>query len=67
VGSKTGTVYRIHHGTSRNVTELKNDAPGTGRCFMPTKGELVAGDCMLAQKITLENCEEDVLRTALLF
>jgi hypothetical protein len=64
VGSKTGRRYRIHHGTSRNVIELERG--GAGRCFMP-KGELVAGDCMLAQKIALENCEEEVLHTALRF
>ena len=65
VGSKTGKRYRIHHGTSRNVIELERGSSlGAGRCFMP-KGELVAGDCMLAQKIALENCEEEVLQIAL--
>jgi hypothetical protein len=66
LGSHTGKCYRIHHGTSRNVTELESGGLGTGRCFMPV-GELVPGDCMLAQKIALENCEEDVLRTAIRF
>ena len=67
VGSRTGKRYRIHHGTSRNVVEL-DAAEGlrAGRCFTPS-GALVAGDCMLAQKITLENCEEEVLQTALRF
>jgi hypothetical protein len=64
VGSKTKNRYRIHHGTSRNVHLLKeNDRLGSGKCFEP-RGPLVAGDCMLAQKIALENCEEDVLLMA---
>jgi hypothetical protein len=67
VGSKTGKGYRIRHGTSRNVNELfEENRLGSGRCFMP-RGDLVAGDCMLAQKIMLENCEEEALKVALLF
>jgi hypothetical protein len=67
VGSKTGKRYRIRHGTSRNVNELfGQNGLGSGRCFMP-RGSLVAGDCMLAQKIMLENCEEEALRVALRF
>ena len=64
VGSKTGKRYRICHGTSRNVYELLDDNQlGTCYCFVPS-GSLVAGDCMLAQKIILENCEEEALRMA---
>jgi hypothetical protein len=67
VGSKTGKRYRICHGTSRNVNELLGqNRLGSGRCFMP-RGSLVAGDCMLAQKIMLENCEGEALRVALRF
>jgi hypothetical protein len=67
VGSKTGKRYRICHGTSRNVNELlQHNRLGPGRCFMP-RGNLVAGDCMLAQKIALENCEEEALKMALRF
>jgi hypothetical protein len=67
VGSKTGKCYRICHGTSRNVNELLDkNRLGPGRCFMP-RGSLVAGDCMLAQKIMLENCEDQVLAVALRF
>jgi hypothetical protein len=66
LGSHSGKCYRIHHGSSRNVTELESGGLGPGRCFMPV-GELVVGDCMLAQKIALENCEEDVLLTAIRF
>jgi hypothetical protein len=66
VGSMTKTPYRIYHGTSRNVVELIDGRPGPGRCFMP-KGELAACDCMLAQKIAIENFEQEVLNTALPF
>ena len=67
LGSRTGKRYRICHGTSRNVNELvEENRVGAGRCFLPS-GNLVAGDCMLAQKIMLENCEEEVLRVALRF
>jgi hypothetical protein len=66
VGSMTKKPYRIYHGTSRNVVELIDGRPGPGRCFLP-KGELAAGDCMLAQKIAIENFEEEVLSTALPF
>jgi hypothetical protein len=66
VGSMTKRPYRIYHGTSRNVVEIRDGRPGPGRCFMP-KGELAAGDCMLAQKIAIENFEEEVLSTALPF
>jgi hypothetical protein len=66
-GSRTGKRYRICHGTSRNVNELvEENRVGAGRCFLPS-GNLVAGDCMLAQKIMLENCEEEALRVALHF
>jgi hypothetical protein len=66
IGSHTGKRYRIYHGTSRNVVELVGERNGPGRCFMP-KGDLVAGDCMLAQNIAIENYEEEVLSTALRF
>ena len=66
VGSMTRKPYRIYYGTSRNVVQLIEGRPGPGRCFLP-KGELAAGDCMLAQKIAIENFEEEVLSTALRF
>jgi len=67
VGSTGKGRYRIHHGTSRNVYALDEFGASTaGRCFTP-RGVLPAGDCMLAQKIALENCEDDVLRVALRF
>jgi hypothetical protein len=67
IGSGTGRRYRICHGVSRNVSELiDGNRLGAGRCFMP-RGNLAAGDCMLAQKIMLECCEAEALRVALRF
>jgi hypothetical protein len=65
-GSVTGRRYRINHGVSRNVIELGTDQARSGRCFAP-QGQLVAGDCMLAQKIAIENYEDEVLNKALPF
>ena len=66
-GSDTGRHYRIFHGRFGNVRELgRNDRPEIGKCFLP-EGNLVAGDCMLAQKIALENRESAALRVALPF
>jgi hypothetical protein len=65
-GSVTGRRYRINHGVSRNVIELGTDQMQAGRCFAP-QGQLVAGDCMLAQKIAIENYEHEVLDKALPF
>jgi len=66
-GSDTGRRYRIFHGRFGNVRELgPNDRVSIGKCFLP-EGDLAAGDCMLAQKIALENRESAVLRVALPF
>ncbi len=66
-GSYTGRRYRIFQGRFGNVRELgANDRPHIGKCFLP-EGDLVAGDCMLAQKIALENRESAVLKVALPF
>jgi hypothetical protein len=63
----SGNRYRIAFGTVQNVVQIdRSGEPELGRCFMP-EGNLVAGDCMLAQKIAIENCEEEVLRTSLPF
>jgi hypothetical protein len=67
VGCISGNRYRIAYGTVQNVVQLsRSGQPELGRCFMP-KGDLVAGDCMLAQKIAIENCEQEMLRAALPF
>lgn len=65
-GSATGRHYRIYRGKSRNVIELGSHRLSPGRCFMP-QGDLVEGDCMLAQKIAIENYEEEMLNKALPF
>lgn len=66
IGSVTGKRYRIRYGKALNVIELASNRASPGRCFMP-QGDLVEGDCMLAQKIAIENYEEDVLAKALPF
>ena len=64
VGSDTGVRYRILKGRQMNVLEL--DAAGQQYrkwCFLP-EGGLVEGDCMLAQKIALENYENKAIGIA---
>jgi hypothetical protein len=64
VGSDTGTRYRIRHGRMMNIDQL--DSAGNKVCewcFAP-KGNLAAGDCMLAQKIALERFESGALAIA---
>jgi hypothetical protein len=61
IGSDTGARYRIRHGRMMNIEEL--DFAGNkvcAWCFLP-EGGLVAGDCMLAQKIALETFERKAL------
>jgi hypothetical protein len=64
VGSDTGTRYRIRHGRMMNIDQL--DSAGNrvcAWCFLP-EGNLVAADCMLAQKIALETFESKALAIA---
>ena len=64
IGSDSGTVFRIHHGTQMNVMELDNIGQPVCRwCFVPD-GSLVAGDVMLTQKIALETDEREALAVA---
>ncbi len=64
VGGKTGRRYRIRHGRSMNIDQLdKNGRRVCGWCFFP-RGNLVAGDVMLAQKLALELFEADAMKTA---
>jgi hypothetical protein len=57
IGGDSGTIYRIHHGQQANVEQLDEFGETVcAWCFVP-KGDLVAGDVMLAQKIALENDE----------
>jgi hypothetical protein len=60
VGGCTGNQYRIYTGTSVNVCEIdENGCLREGLCFTPI-GDLPTGDVMLAQKIALETCEDEV-------
>jgi hypothetical protein len=64
IGSDTGSRYRIRPGRMMNVEQL--DSAGNkvcAWCFLP-EGRLVAGDCMLAQKIALETFEHKALAIA---
>jgi hypothetical protein len=64
VGSDTGTRYRIRHGRMMNIDELDSEGHKVCEgCFLP-EGNLVAGDCMLAQKIALEMFESRALAIA---
>ena len=63
-GCHSGKRYRISHGTAMNIHELDGTGcPCVGWCFA-TKGYLVAGDVMLAQKIALETDERGALAVA---
>lgn len=63
-GGTTGTRYRIRRGRQQNIDELDADGKKVALlCFLP-EGQLVAGDCMLAQKIALESNETEALRVA---
>jgi hypothetical protein len=64
VGCDSGRRYRIRHGTGTNVHEIDDAGrPVVGWCFVPS-GHLVAGDVMLAQKISLETNERAALAVA---
>ena len=62
--SQSGKRYRIRYGVGMNIYEV--DSRGkrlTGLCFVPSE-TLVAGDVMLAQKISLESDESSALSVA---
>jgi hypothetical protein len=64
IGCETGKRYRIRHGAAPNVHEIDaGGRPVIGWCFVPS-GPLVAGDVMLAQKISLETNEGAALAVA---
>ena len=67
VGCDSRKRYLIRHGTGTNIHELDDRGrPVKGICFVPA-GHLVAGDVMLAQKISLETCEMSALAVANFF
>jgi hypothetical protein len=64
IGGTTGKCYRIRHGYSMNIEEvLKDGSLGCRWCFSP-RGDLPAGDVMLAQKLALELYECEALLVA---
>jgi hypothetical protein len=64
IGCHTAKRYRIYYATEANVEEVdKVGRPIVRYCFVP-KGDLVAGDVMLAQKIALETNEIAALAVA---
>lgn len=64
VTAPSGTRYRIREGRQMNIDVLdEHGSRKSGICFLP-EGQLVAGDCMLAQKIALETCEDLALSVA---
>ena len=64
IGGKTGRRYRIRYGRSMNIDQLdKNGRRICGWCFFP-RGNLVAGDVMLSQKVALELFEPEALKVA---
>lgn len=67
VGGSSGKTYRITRGRQMNVYQLdKNGRRVRGLCFVP-KGNLVAGDVMLTQKLSLELQEREALAVANVF
>lgn len=64
VTAPSGNKYRIREGRQMNIDVLDETGQRkSGICFLP-EGQLVAGDCMLAQKIAIETCEELALSVA---
>lgn len=64
VVGQSGKKYRIKEGRQMNIDVLdENGNRASGVCFLP-EGQLVDGDCMLAQKIALETCEDQALAVA---
>ncbi len=67
-GNESGRTYRIKHGRQQNVYLLDDRGEvEIGLCFLPYLKDgaaLVEGDCMLAQKLTLELNESEALKVA---
>jgi hypothetical protein len=67
VGGSSGKTYRITRGRQMNVYQLdKNGRRVRGLCFVP-EGNLVSGDVMLIQKLSLEINETKAVATANVF
>lgn len=70
-GNESGRTYRIEHGRQQNVYLLDDRGEvEIGLCFLPYLKDgaaLVEGDCMLAQKLTLELNESEAVKVAIPF
>lgn len=64
IKTKSGRLYRINHGRSGNVEQVDEKGIRLKKlCFHPAES-VPDFDTMLAQKLMLECCEEEVLRIA---
>ena len=64
VDAPSGKKYLIKRGRVGNVFSIKDGKPVERYCIHPSDYEIPDEDCMLAQKLMLENCEEEFLRIA---
>ena len=64
VDAPSGKKYLINKGRSGNVVSIKDGKPVERYCIHPSDQEVPEADVMLAQKLMLENCEEEFLRIA---
>lgn len=62
--ARSGRVYRIHRGRTRNVVEIGGDGSGIRRFCIHPEEYVPDEDTMLAQKLMLENDEERFLAIA---
>ncbi len=60
--SKQGNLYRIYRGSHGNVKKVVNNKEVEKYCIQPHY--VPEGDCMLAQKLHIENDEDSFIRTA---
>lgn len=60
--SKQGTLYRIYRGSHGNIRKIVGGKEVEKLCIQPN--QVPEGDCMLAQKLHIENDEEGFRRTA---
>ncbi len=67
VGSETATRHRIDLGTALNIEPMRENGRSLGSWCVVSKGDLVARDVMLAQKIALETDERGTLSVAVLY
>ena len=64
VDAPSGNKYLIKKGRSGNVVSIKDGKPVEKYCIHPSDYEIPDEDCMLAQKLLLEDDEAEFLRIA---